>query len=211
MKNIISIVVAMLSIIVSLSGQTYSKKIINKTKEKQIAKFKSDSLITKSWNISMFSEYRNQIIGEKKREYAPVGVPGDISFRTSGLPISFSRLETDSAGNWKIGQNISLGGSYIWGWGNGTLNPDSSITTEQHFFFGFTGNFGVVQDKNNSTKLSPSITLGGIIGFSSFAVMLGTDVLNKTPIIGIAYNISGFPLLKNLTHFKDYPTKKIGK
>ncbi len=194
-----------------LFGQTYSKKIVEKTKKRLESKFKSDSLQVKAWDINTFSEYTSRIVGERQREYTPIGVPGDIRFRTASLPISFYRLETDSAGNWKIGTTISLGGSYIWGWGNGTLNSDSSITTEPQFFLGFTGNFGVVQDKNNVAKLAPSLTLGGILGFSTFAVMLGEDVLNKTPIIGVAYNISGFPLLKNLTHFSDYPTRKIGK
>lgn len=117
------------------------------------------------------------------------GETADVWLFTPSLPVSFSRLEQNDAGDWRVGANVAIGASYVFMLGKGTGLEDGSVRVDPAFFIGLTGNFGVAQDPDEDGAISESFMLGGVLGFSGLSVIAGRDILAKTPILGVGGRI----------------------
>ncbi len=111
---------------------------------------------------------------------SPIGFAGRITYRAVIVPISVVRLEravTDpivsQEKNWRFASNLMAGLSIVQCWGNGVLNPDSSITADPVFFVGLTANFGTTQIQSGMKSTGASLTIGGTIGFNPVSLFLG--------------------------------------
>lgn len=130
------------------------------------------------------------------RSTVDVSVP--MTVRTPALQLTFTRVEKID-GDWKLTTPIIVGYSYIFSYANGVIHQDSSITVENHFFFGGGVNFGIVPDLNGT--LVSSVPVGAILGYSKYGIFGGIDALTGKPLFGISVNLLNFPLLQSLTRF----------
>ena len=146
------------------------------------------NVIKKDKNFKMSSP-------ELKARY-DISVP--ITVMTPALQLTFTQIEKLD-GQWKLTTPICVGYSYIYSLANGIIHQDSSITVENHLFFGGGFNFGLVP-KNG--VLVGSLPVGGIIGFSKYGLFGGVDVLNGKPLVAVSINLLNFPVLQSLTKIK---------
>ena len=136
------------------------------------------------------------------REAEELTSPSPVSLQGFALQLTFTQLTKADEG-WKLGNLFAVGESYLWTWGNGKFNPDSSITVESKLSLGFGFNFGIVPDING--VLVGALPIGGIAQYSSYGVFLGYDILGEVPMIGISYKIPNFPVLAGQTRFNKLP------
>lgn len=126
------------------------------------------------------------------------GVAYPIKLSTWTIPFTFGRLDKDKAGDWRIGANLAIGAGYIWVHGRGVLNEaNESIDVEPHFIYGFAGNFGATNSVDGTSGVTTSLSLGGIVGFRSFAAMVGYDILTESVVLGISQHVDVFSLAKD--------------
>jgi hypothetical protein len=128
-----------------------------------------------------------------------VDVSYPMTMTTPALQLTFTQLEKSSDGNWRLTTPIYVGYSYIFSYARGVLHQDSSLTVENHFFFGGGFNFGVMPNENG--VLVGSLPVGGIVGYSRYGAFGGIDVLSGKPILGVSVNIINVPILQKLTRF----------
>ncbi len=137
---------------------------------------------------------------------AQISSPAPVSFSALSMNVTFTELTKDTSGNWKAGQLFSLGTAYLWSWGNGKFNPDSSLTIEQKISIGIGFNFGVTVSSNTG-QLVGGLPIGGLLFYSSFGLFGGYDVLNSRPMLGLSYNFAGLPIISGATHFSKLPNE----
>ena len=127
----------------------------------------------------------------------------DVSFpmtmRTPALQLTFTQIEKSEDKNWRLTTPIYIGYSYIFSYARGVIHRDSSLTVENHFFFGGGFNFGVTPDQTGA--LTGSIPIGAVIGYSRYGAFGGIDVLSGKPLLGISVNLLNVPILQSLTRF----------
>jgi hypothetical protein len=150
--------------------QSYSQKLENEP-----------SPVLGDTSLSMFAPAAVRSLGP--------GETGDVFLLTSNLPVSFSRLEKDADGNWRVGANMSLGASYGFMVAKGRGLQDGSIEFDPQFYVGVTGNLGLSQDLEES-GVKESLMIGGVIGFSDFNALIGYDILVDTPVFGIGTRVN---------------------
>lgn len=150
--------------------------------------------ITNSFSQVLSADKVSKFTNQKAFEN---GKSTDVWLLTPTLPVTFSRLVKQD-GEWSVGANITIGGSYVFMLGKGTGLSDGSISINPAFFIGITGNIGVVQDfKKNG--IESSFMLGGVVGFSKVSALIGYDLLLDTPIIGIGTQIDLLTITDKLT------------
>jgi hypothetical protein len=127
----------------------------------------------------------------------------DVSFpmtmRTPALQLTFTQLEKSTDGSWRLTTPIYVGYSYIYSYARGVIHQDSSLTVENHFFFGGGFNFGVMP--NETGALVGSLPIGAVVGYSRYGAFGGIDVLSGKPLIGISVNLLNVPILQSTTRF----------
>lgn len=123
-----------------------------------------------------------------------------VFVRTPAVQFTFTQVENTS-GNWKLTQPFTVGYSYICTFANATLHQDSSMTVENHFFFGVGASFGVKTDLSSIGGTTNCLPVGVIFGYSKFGVFSGYDFVGQKPMVGIAVNMLNFPLLQKTTRF----------
>jgi hypothetical protein len=124
----------------------------------------------------------------------------DMTIRTPALQLTFTQVEKIN-GDWKLTTPIYVGYSYIFSYANGVVHQDSSITVENHFFFGAGANFGVKPDLENGGALVGSVPVGAIVGYSRYGGFIGYDVINNKPMLGVSINLLNVPILQGTTRF----------
>jgi hypothetical protein len=122
--------------------------------------------------------------------------PKRTSVWTSTLPVTFSRVEREDD-EWRIGANMSVGGSYVFMTGRGTPQPDGSIRLDPEFMIGPVANLGLTP--GDSGKLDGSLMVGLTVGFSTFAVLGGYDLLLTRPVIGVGIQIQSLTFTQGFT------------
>ena len=123
--------------------------------------------------------------------------PKHASMWTSTLPVTFSRLERAN-GDWRLGANMAVGGSYIYVTGKATPQVDGSYRLDPQFMFGPVANIGITP--GDSGKLDGTLLVGLTMGFSSFAILGGYDLLLSRPVIGVGVQIQSLTFTDKLTH-----------
>ena len=121
-----------------------------------------------------------------------------LTLSTPALQLTFTQVEKVN-GTWKLTTPLYIGYSYIYSYANGVIHQDSSITVENHFFFGGGVNFGV--RPNDAGVLVGSVPAGAIVGFSKYGLFGGVDVISGKPLIAVSINLLNFPVLQSLTKF----------
>ena len=123
-----------------------------------------------------------------------------MSLRTPALQLTFTKVEKID-NQWRLTTPIYVGYSYIFSSANGVVHQDSSITVENHFFFGGGLNFGVTPDLKNGGQLIGSVPVGAIVGYSKYGAFAGYDLVNHKPLFAVSINLLNVPILQNLTRF----------
>ena len=123
-----------------------------------------------------------------------------MTIRTPALQLTFTQVEKID-GAWKLTTPIYVGYSYIFSYANGVIHQDSSITVENHFFFGAGANFGVKPDLSNGGALVGSVPIGAIVGYSRYGAFVGYDVINNKAMLGVSINLLNVPILQSTTRF----------
>jgi hypothetical protein len=118
------------------------------------------------------------------------------SLWTTTLPVVFSRLEKED-GDWRLGANMSIGGSYMFVTGKTTPQLDGSYRLDPDFMIGPVANLGITP--GDAGKLDGTLMVGAVMGFSSFAVLGGYDVLLNRPVIGVGIQIQSLTFTQSLT------------
>lgn len=136
-------------------------------------------------------------LGDKWNTGVDVSFP--MTMRTPALQLTFTQLERSSNGDWRLTTPIYVGYSYIFSYARGVIHQDSSLTVENHFFFGGGFNFGVMPNENG--VLVGSAPVGAVVGYSRYGAFGGIDVLTGKPLIGISVNLLNVPILQSLTRF----------
>lgn len=157
-----------------VSAQTFSPKVVKRSTDKI---FKDSTL--SSFEIAPEFDYS-----------AP------LTLSTPALQLTFTRVEKVD-GSWKLTTPIIIGYSYIFSYANGIIHRDSSITVENHFFFGGGLNVGLTPKPDGS--LETSVPVGAIIGYSRYGLFGGIDILTAKPIFGVSINLLNVPILQSLT------------
>ena len=111
------------------------------------------------------------------------------------VPLTFSRMEY-SDGTWHVGASMTFGGSALVVYGTGTKQENGDVKFDPKFCFGIAGNIGFVQDNKN--EVAPSLTIGAVVGFSSFTLFGGLDLKGGKPVIGLATKISGIDIWESV-------------
>lgn len=171
MKKLL-LILGLLALAVVASAQTFSPKVVTNG-------IKKDSTLKTSLRYSV-----------------DASVP--MTLRTPALQLTFTQVEKVD-GNWKLTTPIIVGYSYIYSFANGVIHQDSSITVENHFFFGGGVNFGITPKADGT--LVTSVPVGAIVGYSKYGAFGGIDVLTGKPLVGVSINLLNFPLLQGLTRF----------
>jgi len=122
--------------------------------------------------------------------------PKHASLWTSTLPTTFSRLEKVD-GNWRLGANMAIGGSYVFVTGKATPQVDGSYRLDPQFMIGPVANIGITPGSDG--KLDGTLLVGGTIGFSAFAILGGYDLLLSRPVIGVGVQIQSLTFTESLT------------
>jgi hypothetical protein len=117
-----------------------------------------------------------------------------ILLLTPSFPISFSRLEQDTAKNWRIGPSIGIGGSYFFLVGKGYRNANETVQVEPYFVLGLSIEGGVSQNLQ-APGVVGNLNIGGVLGFYKyFNFLFSYDVLNNRPVYGVGARVDLFTL-----------------
>jgi hypothetical protein len=117
----------------------------------------------------------------------------DLIILLPSVPITFNKLEKDSAGIWRLGVAVSggVGGTFILG--KATKVEDKLASVDPWIYTGGSINYGVKQ--NMSNQAVGSLSISGFIGFSNIAISYSHDVLDGSNFWGISLK---FDVLSNL-------------
>jgi hypothetical protein len=118
---------------------------------------------------------------------------------TSTLPVSFARLEK-ADGEWRVGASMALGGSYVFVTGKATPQADGSMRLDPEFMIGPVANIGIAP--GDTGGIDGTLLVGATMGFSSFAILGGYDVLLGRPVIGVGMQIQSLTFTEALTNLK---------
>ncbi len=131
-----------------------------------------------------------------------------VSLLTETLPVTFGRLEKNADGDWEVGANVSLGISYVYMTGKGTIRSDKSIEVEPQFFIGLTSSIGLTQTAGESKDATESLMFGGVVGFGGFGFMAGYDFLTESSVLGISTQLDFTTITEKLTAIISIGTPK---
>lgn len=178
MKKIISLL-GLLFVAGICSAQTFNPNVVKKG---LVVKKDSTSTLKSGYDFAPAFDFSAPLI-----------------LKTPALQLTFTRVEKLD-GEWKLTTPILIGYSYIYSYANGIIHRDSSITVENHFFFGGGFNLGLTPKPDNT--LEPSVPIGAIIGYSRYGAFGGIDILTGKPMFAVSINLLGVPILQSLTKFE---------
>lgn len=141
---------------------------------------------------------------------APTSIGDDFDLHgfVPNLPITFSRIDYDSAGKGHLGGAMNIGYSLMYLWAEGTVASKDNYLLRPQFGIGLTGNTGLLQDPNNPSTIMASLSGGVIIGFSGIAFTSQFDILTKRLSFGFSQTFGAGSLINKLTAFDVHITKK---
>ena len=123
-----------------------------------------------------------------------VGTTYDVFISTATIPITFSKLVKDEAGDYTVGAQLGIGVGYLWILGTMTPQADGNARIDPGLFFGPAGDIGV---RNEGDELKTAFSLGAIIGYDVIAATVGYDFLAESVYIGLSGTIDFFSLRKD--------------
>jgi hypothetical protein len=118
-----------------------------------------------------------------------VGERAEVKLWTSTVPVTFSRLVQDDGDDWKIGPEISLGGSYVYMVGEGTGLGNGSMQLDPRFFTGPVLQIGFAEDVDDGA-LAATFLAGAVLGYRDVAGLVGYDFLEGSIVLGAGTKVT---------------------
>lgn len=115
--------------------------------------------------------------------------------RTAMVPVSFSRISRNDAGEYQIGEALNIGLGVSWFDGGAEYThaegnaEQATLTVEPELIWGVAVNPGV---RNDAVGLSGSVTASGFVGLRTVALAVGYDFIAESPTFGIAFKVDPF-------------------
>jgi hypothetical protein len=117
-------------------------------------------------------------------------------FGSITIPFFFSSIEV-YRGKIIVNPTVNLGLGYTWFSGDFIFNENDKITIDPKIFYGLFANTGV---ENGLNLKSGGLFAAGFVGVSSFTLMFGYDIINKSPSIGVGGRIDFYSISQNFLH-----------
>ena len=123
----------------------------------------------------------------------PPGTICSIAMISPTVPISFTKLEFNN-GKVKLGpaMDAGLGGVFLFGTATYEKN---GIKVDPGFFVGASVNGGAAEKFASPGELTGKFSVSAFGGFSSIAMSVGYDFVERTKFFGLATHIDTFSLL----------------
>lgn len=90
-----------------------------------------------------------------------------------------------------------MGLGYTWFWGDFIFNENDKITVDPKVFFGVVANTGLESGLNFKEG---GLYASGFIGISSFTLIFGYDIINKSPSLGVGGRIDLYSISQKFLH-----------
>ncbi|NPV01493.1 MAG: hypothetical protein HPY53_08945 [Brevinematales bacterium] len=119
---------------------------------------------------------------------------------TPTIPISFSRLVySPDTKELYLEPSFSIGVGYTFFTGEFYFTEDNKININPYFLFGFSLDIGA---RNESAEKATvfSVTPGAFIGFSSFSLYVGCELMSRQWVLGIGFRLDFFSLDNSRFH-----------
>lgn len=122
------------------------------------------------------------------------------------IPFFFSSIEL-AKNTLTVAPAVNIGLGYTWFWGSFIFNENDKITVDPKAYFGVMANTGLQNGLNLKTG---GVFSGGFIGVSSFTLIFGYDIVNKTPSLGIGGRFDLYSISQKYLHLigKIHPLRK---
>jgi len=112
------------------------------------------------------------------------------------IPFFFSSIEIVSA-KITVSPTVNLGLGYTWFWGDFIFNENDKITVDPKVYFGLFANTGL---ENGLGLKSGGLITAGFVGVSSFTLIFGYDIINKSPSLGVGGRIDFYTVSQKFLH-----------
>jgi hypothetical protein len=112
------------------------------------------------------------------------------------IPFYFSGIEI-AGGKITVSPTVNLGLGYTWFWGDFIFNENDKITIDPKVFYGLFVNTGV---ENGLNLKSGGLIAAGFVGVSSFTLIFGYDIINKSPSLGVGGRIDFYTVSQKFLH-----------
>jgi hypothetical protein len=139
---------------------------------------------TNQWPDTLYynTVYKSKLLGS-------ITVP----FISSGVEIKGGILK----GKDSVTTTLSIGLGYTWFWGDFIFNENDKITVDPKVFFGLAATTGL---SNGLNLEKGGLYVTGFIGVSSFSILFGYDIINKSPTLGLGGRIDLYSISQKYLH-----------
>lgn len=103
------------------------------------------------------------------------------------VPVSSSKLETDSTGAWRMGANMALGGGATLILGKARDGEKGAANVTPWLLLGVAANFGVGEDPNRT--VAGSTFVSAFVGAGSLAVAYQYDPFRRQTFYGLSMKL----------------------
>jgi len=112
------------------------------------------------------------------------------------IPYFFSSIEI-AHGNITVSPAVNLGLGYTWFGGDFIFDENDKIIVDPKLFYGVFANTGL---ENGLSLKRGGLYAAGFVGVSSFTLIFGYDIINKSPSIGVGGRIDFYSISQNFLH-----------